>query len=91
MPGVCPRHPFAQRSCVPHRRSTALLGAQTCPRWGHLWLADARTEARLQKNEVLVWVARKTSPQMGKSPELEAMHSLPLMAGFTAETDVFGL
>jgi len=45
----------------------------------------------MARTSALVWVARKTSPQMGKSPELEAMHSLPLMAGFTAETDVFGL
>lgn len=28
--------PIRLRSCVPHRRSTALLGAQTCLRWGHL-------------------------------------------------------
>jgi len=44
----------------------------------------------MARTSVLVLVARKTSPQMVKSPELEAMHSLPLMAGFTAETGVFG-
>jgi len=42
------------------------------------------------KKRVLVWVARKTSPRLGKSSEVEAMHSLPLMAGFMAETGVFG-
>ena len=44
----------------------------------------------MARTSVLVWVARKTSPQFGKSPEVEAMHSLPLMAGFMVEVDVFG-
>jgi len=44
----------------------------------------------MARTSALVWVARKTGRWRGKIPEVEAMHSLPLMAGFMVEVDVFG-